>query len=578
MFGHHYYPYRGASAPQTNVGGGVVDQERSNTVTTTNLATNQGPHYGFNIRFGPTPSEITSVRVRLKRPGNSEMNTPYSSYYDHMMRINVYEINQLEDYQGFSGYPVDWNTASQADQRPVASSKWYAGDSALGATTGTGTDFYFEFSGWTPQADTEYMFAMQHDGMVYNLTGLAVFGYNLGRNNGPDTSTYPAQVGWYNSGGLIASNGALSNTSLFLGDDYADIGATVYSASGSGSYGSAFEPASSATGTELIKVDDAGGTFSASAYSIGGSGSDFYNRLGFLVDLSSYPNISSITGFTLPLRKYSFSNPSLDFRMQGSFRAVVGDGSTETSALSATMASEGLTLFSADELTTTSTDYWFSVPEVAIDPSWTKLFVGIQKEYVVTEIGNSTDRSFSSVIGASQVQVEFFNVGFVDSTVDPIRGDEGATSGDLFPAADQPLSIYGTLIPATEDPITSIDSGSLAVVTISNLLSTDETNALKIDVSQLEPEPGTGRPVREVYIERIKAITSGVDVDILWDATSPQHCLSLSGNSGIDWDFRAIGPLTNNAGAGKTGNILFSTNGATAGSSYSVTLAMRKKY
>lgn len=130
----------------------------------------------------------------------------------------------------------------------------------------------------------------------------------------------------------------------------------------------------------------------------------------------------------------------------------------------------------------------------------------------------------------------------------------------------------------SEDPITSIDSGSLAVVTISNILSTDETNALKIDVSQLSPEEGTGRPVREVYIERIKAITSGVDVDILWDATSPQHCLSLSGNSGIDWDFRAVGPLTNNAGAGKTGNILFSTNGATAGSSYSVTLVMRKKY
>jgi len=145
---------------------------------------------------------------------------------------------------------------------------------------------------------------------------------------------------------------------------------------------------------------------------------------------------------------------------------------------------------------------------------------------------------------------------------------------------DLTFAVYATepAPPVTEDPITSIDSSSLAVVTISNLLSTDETNALKIDVSQLEPEPGTGRPVREVYIERIKAITSGVDVDILWDATSPEHCLSISGDSGIDWDFRAVGPLTNNAGAGKTGNILFSTNGATTGSSYSVTLVMRKKY
>jgi hypothetical protein len=156
---------------------------------------------------------------------------------------------------------------------------------------------------------------------------------------------------------------------------------------------------------------------------------------------------------------------------------------------------------------------------------------------------------------------------------DPMDGTS-STSVFYYPVR----IVYEVPVTATEDPITSIDSSSLAVVTISNTLSTDETNALKIDVSQLEPEPGTGRPVREVYIERIKAITSGVDVDILWDATSPEHCLSLSGNSGIDWDFRAVGPLTNNAGAGKTGNILFSTNGATAGSSYSVTLAMRKKY
>jgi hypothetical protein len=104
----------------------------------------------------------------------------------------------------------------------------------------------------------------------------------------------------------------------------------------------------------------------------------------------------------------------------------------------------------------------------------------------------------------------------------------GTQSSIGLDAAYKVYSVSGsTSDPVTEDPITAIDSGSLAVVTISNILSTDETNALKIDVSQLSPEEGTGRPVREVYIERIKAITSGVDVDILWDARHSTVYLSV---------------------------------------------------
>ena len=136
---------------------------------------------------------------------------------------------------------------------------------------------------------------------------------------------------------------------------------------------------------------------------------------------------------------------------------------------------------------------------------------------------------------------------------------------------------YSSSTPAVV-PDPSLDFGSRVVVTISNTINGDETNVLKVDVSELNPEEGTGKAVSEVVIERIKAITSGVDVDILWDATSPQHCLTVSGDSGTDYDFRGVGPLTNNAGSGKTGDILFSTNGATSGSSYSVTLVMRKKY
>ena len=154
------------------------------------------------------------------------------------------------------------------------------------------------------------------------------------------------------------------------------------------------------------------------------------------------------------------------------------------------------------------------------------------------------------------------------------NGSWATVSGDLS------FKAYGAAAtpPYTEDLLKTIDYGTRAVVTVSNTLSSDETNALKIDLSQLSPEEGTGKPVTQVYIEQIKAVTSGLDVDILWDATTPEPCLLLTGDSGVSYDFRAVGPLTNNAGAGKTGNILFSTNGASAGSSYSVTLVMRKKY
>jgi hypothetical protein len=224
------------------------------------------------------------------------------------------------------------------------------------------------------------------------------------------------------------------------------------------------------------------------------------------------------------------------------------------------------TFVAADSISTSPTNYFFDLS------GWTPTASTLY--YIMLE---TTD----GLIDATNTVDFIVEIGAEATDPDGRRAYQypGTQSAGASDVAYKVYSVSGsTSDPVTEDPITAIDSGSLAVVTISNILSTDETNALKIDVSQLSPEEGTGRPVREVYIERIKAITSGVDVDILWDATSPQHCLSLSGNSGIDWDFRAVGPLTNNAGAGKTGNILFSTNGATTGSSYSVTLVMRKKY
>ncbi|NCW67442.1 MAG: hypothetical protein EBV86_02570 [Marivivens sp.] len=142
---------------------------------------------------------------------------------------------------------------------------------------------------------------------------------------------------------------------------------------------------------------------------------------------------------------------------------------------------------------------------------------------------------------------------------------------------DLGFRLYNETI-VSEDIVTIVDSDTTVVMLISNVLSTDETNALKVDVSALQPESRTGRQVKEVYIEEVKAVTTNVVVDVLWDATSPKQCLTISGSTDTEWDFREVGPIVNNAGSGKTGDILFSTYGAASGSSYSVLLVMHKKY
>lgn len=105
---------------------------------------------------------------------------------------------------------------------------------------------------------------------------------------------------------------------------------------------------------------------------------------------------------------------------------------------------------------------------------------------------------------------------------------------------------------------------------------TGEAAVQKVDVSTLQPESRTGRVCTEVAISRIYYDLSGMSVDILWDATVDALCLSLS-SQGV-FDFRDTGPLTNNAGAGVTGDINFTTTGAGLGDRYFVMLVMDKKY
>lgn len=97
-----------------------------------------------------------------------------------------------------------------------------------------------------------------------------------------------------------------------------------------------------------------------------------------------------------------------------------------------------------------------------------------------------------------------------------------------------------------------------------------ESAVLKVDVSAL-----MGAPTR-VKIDRIFYATSTMSVRILWDATTDVDAFTIGAFQTGVLDFTPIGGLINNAGAGVTGDIMFTTIGAAAGANYSIILEMSK--
>jgi len=99
---------------------------------------------------------------------------------------------------------------------------------------------------------------------------------------------------------------------------------------------------------------------------------------------------------------------------------------------------------------------------------------------------------------------------------------------------------------------------------------TGEAAVLKVDVSAL-----SGAPER-VSIEKIHYSTSGMAVRILWDATTDVDVFLVTQDQTGCLDFTRFGGLPNNAGSGITGDIRFTTVGATSGDIYNIVLEMKK--
>ncbi len=124
---------------------------------------------------------------------------------------------------------------------------------------------------------------------------------------------------------------------------------------------------------------------------------------------------------------------------------------------------------------------------------------------------------------------------------------------------------------------TLLDGDRLAIIKFTNDSGTAETAALKVDVATLRKN-GAGLSCNGVKINKIWAVTHAMEVQILWDATTDVFAWGIPQNCNYLMDFSSFGGLPNDAGAGKTGNVLFTTLDAAAGDFYAITIEFLKTY
>ena len=131
------------------------------------------------------------------------------------------------------------------------------------------------------------------------------------------------------------------------------------------------------------------------------------------------------------------------------------------------------------------------------------------------------------------------------------------------------------------DAVTSqtlLDGERFAIMKFTNISDgTGESAVTKVNVSALA-RSNSGLACTGVTINKITSVCHGMEVRMYWDATTDVPFFLSTVNTNYENDFSNIGGITNNAGAGKNGNVVFSTSDQTAGDTYTVVLEMVKSY
>ena len=117
-----------------------------------------------------------------------------------------------------------------------------------------------------------------------------------------------------------------------------------------------------------------------------------------------------------------------------------------------------------------------------------------------------------------------------------------------------------------------------AVLRFTNMSDgTGESNVVKVDVSALAKN-SAGQSCTEVHIQRIYWATVGMSVKLDFDASTNVLAIGLPADSTGDEYYDSFSAIPNNAGSGKTGDILISTTGHSSGDTYMIILELLKRY
>jgi hypothetical protein len=125
---------------------------------------------------------------------------------------------------------------------------------------------------------------------------------------------------------------------------------------------------------------------------------------------------------------------------------------------------------------------------------------------------------------------------------------------------------------------TLLDGERLAIMKFTNISDgTGETAVTKVNVSTLTAS-NSGKTCTGVTVIKIMSVCHGMEVRMYWDASTDVPFFLSTVNTNYENDFSNFGGITNNAGTGKNGNIVFSTSDASSGDTYTVVLEMVKSY
>ena len=123
------------------------------------------------------------------------------------------------------------------------------------------------------------------------------------------------------------------------------------------------------------------------------------------------------------------------------------------------------------------------------------------------------------------------------------------------------------------------DGSKQAIIKVTAVVgNTDVVTSTMVDVSTLSVDPVSRRACTGVVLAKLVYVGVGVGVKLEWDANANVLIFDLPVNWTEDYDFSDYSGIPNNAGAGKTGDIVATTVSPTAGDTYTFIFTVNKQY